>query len=593
MTFLGLYLYLILRSIYTPILHDEIATFYYYIQTGIYFPPEAHWDANNHILNSMLSNWSFQVFGSEPWALRLPNVLSYPLFFWFSWKLLQNIEHFALKWASFLALVMCHYMFEYFGETRGYGMSMAFMVVGFYFALRYFKNSKFGWSLAAMLSLFLAVAANLTIIYIYLMMLTLLCVAILIQNKNIKTKVFQSLALLFISGIMAMPLVQFSLDLKERGALYYGGKSSFIEYTLSTLSDLILGSKHPIVLGSIVFLSAVVLVFTLRQLIENRTRFFQVILEEKLIYALLFFGSLTAIFATRYLLDVNFPEDRTALYLYPLFVLSLAQTTNYSKLPKQLAHPVITIFLAYIPSHFIYKVDVNQASFSMEERAPQTFFDYVQKASEKQYFKPTVGGYHTQNLCWYYMNAQAGGKQNAMLYSSFPDTLCDYQIRNIKVNSPSNFLANYELINENPVNELNLYRRKKPLKRTLIAQKRGITNWTHQTDVYMNILEYDTQESDLNTAVLAEVSGVFHAPNSPFQGTITISQKRENGEEISQERFVFNWLKERWTDDQYRFHQVLVLPNIDAAARRIQIFVWNIKGKPFLLREAEVKLFRL
>lgn len=593
MSFLGLFLYLILRSIYTPILHDEVATFYYYIQTGVYFPPEAHWDANNHILNSMLSNWSFQVFGSEPWALRLPNVLTYPLFFWFSWKLVNNLNHLGVKWSSFLALVMCHYMFEYFGETRGYGMSMAFLVMGFYFVLRYFKSSKFTWSLAAMFSLFLAVAANLTIIYIYLMVLTLLCVAILIQSKSLKTKLLESGALFTVSAFIAAPLVQFSLDLKERGALYYGGKSSFMEYTLSTLSDLILGSKHPIVLGLIIFLSMLILVFTLKNLNENRSQFFKALLEEKLFYALLFFGSLIAIFATRYLLDVNFPEDRTALYLYPLLILSLAWTFDNLTWKPNFTQPALSLLFVYVPLYFLVKIDIHEASFSMDERAPQEFFDYVQETSRDDLFKPTVGGYHTQNLCWYYMNYQADGEQNAMVYFSFPDTICDFQIINMRVDLPKNYLNYYQKINDDPINELNLYKRIAPFKRELITKKQNVTNWTHQQDEFFNLLEYEVHPEDKTKPLLLEVSGILHAPNSPFYGKLIISQKDRDWNEISQEGLVFNWLRYHWKDDSKRIHQVLVLPNLDEKARYVQVFVWNIQRKPYLVKEVDLRLFRL
>jgi hypothetical protein len=38
---------------------------------------------------------------------------------------------------------------------------------------------------------------------------------------------------------------------------------------------------------------------------------------------------------------------------------------------------------------------------------------------------------------------------------------------------------------------------------------------------------------------------------------------------------------------------VLVLPNIDPEAKRIQIFVWNIKGKPYLLKAMDLRLYRL
>ena len=591
--FVAAFFYLILRAIYTPMLHDEVATFYYYIQTGVYFPPEAHWDANNHILNSLLSNWSFQLFGSEPWALRLPNVLTFPIYFLFSWKLLQNIRHLGLKWSAFLALVMCHYLFEYFGETRGYGMSIAFLVMGLYFAMRYVKTKKIWLTLAAMLSLFLAVAANLTIIYIYLMVLTLLCLAILIQDKNRKTKLFECSALLVISGIIVAPLVQFSLDLKERGALYYGGKSSFIEYTLSTLSDLILGSKHIVVLGLIIFLSIILLVFTLKQLMAHRTQLLQVVLEEKLFYALLFFGSLTAIFATRYLLDVNFPEDRTALYLYPLFVLSLAFTMDQVAVKLNFSAPTLSVLFAYVPLFFLAKIDITQASFSMDERAPQEFFDYVNETSQGDLYKPSVGGYHTQNLCWYYMNYQAGGTQNSMVYFSFPDTICDFQIINMRVDLPKNYLKYYQKINDEPLNELNLYRRTTPFNRVLISEKQGVTNWTHQQDEFFNLLEYEVKSEDRLKPVLLEVSGIIHAPNSPFYGKLVISQKDKDWNEISQEGLVFNWLRYHWNNDKERFNQVLVLPNLDAEAQYIQVFVWNIQGKPYLVKEVDLRLYRL
>ncbi len=588
----ALFTYLALRSIYTPILHDEIATFYYYIQTGFFFPPEAHWDANNHILNSLLSHWSFKVFGSEPWALRLPNVLSFPIFYWFSWKLLRAVEHIGLKWSSFLALVMCHYMFEYFGETRGYGLSMAFLIVGLYFAITSFKTSKFQFSLAAMLSLFLAVAANLTIVYIYLMVLTILVVGIMVQKESALRKILQSGALVLLSGAIVAPLIHFSLELKARGALYYGGKSSFIQYTLSTLSDLILGSKHPAVLGLIIMMSILLLIFFIVQLKDNFKNLFGVILEEKLFFSTLFFGSLTAIFATRYLLDVNFPEDRTALYLYPLLILALANAAEVTPWKSDYVQPIAGLLMAYVPIFFVFKIDLSQASFSMEERAPQEFFNRIERESQGMKFKPTVGGYTTQNLCWYFMNYQRGGQQNSMLFSSYPDTLCDYQILNIKTKLPQHFKDNYQRLSNKPINELHLYKRNAALKRNLIVEKTNITNWTHQKVEFWNLLELPVEDNLRNKPLLLEVSGIFHAPNSPFYGKLIISQKDKDWNELSQEGFTFNWLRYDWKDEK-PFNQVLVLPNLDAKAQHIQIFIWNIQDKPYLVRDLNLSLFGL
>ena len=63
--FAFLFIYIALRASLIPLIHDEAATFFYYIQTGVYLPPEAHLAANNHILNSALGSISFHIFGSS------------------------------------------------------------------------------------------------------------------------------------------------------------------------------------------------------------------------------------------------------------------------------------------------------------------------------------------------------------------------------------------------------------------------------------------------------------------------------------------------------------------------------------------------
>jgi hypothetical protein len=44
----------IIRCITVPFAHDEVATFYYYIQSESFLPFLSHVDANGHFLNSFL-----------------------------------------------------------------------------------------------------------------------------------------------------------------------------------------------------------------------------------------------------------------------------------------------------------------------------------------------------------------------------------------------------------------------------------------------------------------------------------------------------------------------------------------------------------
>jgi hypothetical protein len=57
--FFLIWLYLWLRAFYVPLIYDEIATFYGYVHVGKFIPFYAHWDANNHIINSLLSSILF------------------------------------------------------------------------------------------------------------------------------------------------------------------------------------------------------------------------------------------------------------------------------------------------------------------------------------------------------------------------------------------------------------------------------------------------------------------------------------------------------------------------------------------------------
>jgi hypothetical protein len=72
--------FLVARAILVPMAHDEIATFYYFVQSGKVSPFLSNIDTNNHFLNSALTWVSYRFFGSSPLALRLPNLLFIPGF---------------------------------------------------------------------------------------------------------------------------------------------------------------------------------------------------------------------------------------------------------------------------------------------------------------------------------------------------------------------------------------------------------------------------------------------------------------------------------------------------------------------------------
>ena len=122
------FIYLAIRAFMVPLVHDEVATFFHYIQKGEFLPPLAHWDANNHILNSILSYFSYLLFGSSELSLRLSNLIFFPVFFFFVYRISNLLRNSILKWAFFITFVFAHNFIEYFALSRGYGMSMALLL---------------------------------------------------------------------------------------------------------------------------------------------------------------------------------------------------------------------------------------------------------------------------------------------------------------------------------------------------------------------------------------------------------------------------------------------------------------------------------
>lgn len=589
----ALFIYLILRSIYSPILHDEIATFYHYIQPGIYFPPEAHWDANNHILNSLLTDWSYQLFGSHPWALRLPNVLSFLLFFWAVWKIAGKLQNVFLRWGFLLALTMSHYMFEYFGETRGYGLSMAFLLWGLYLLIRYLKVSGYLYLVGALIGLLLATSANLTLINSCLLIGVVILFLILTNKKMVVQVKLAHLVTVFVGFVLLFPLINFAFELKERGALYYGGKSGFWDYTGGTLAQLYLGHFSFLIATLLTILFVIILILFFINWKNQQLSLNELIKLPSFIWVYLLVGSLIGIFATRYLLDVNFPEDRAAMYLFPYYIGALVFVIDSSRIKKLNLSLLFAVPLFFFPLQFLTKVNLKTASFSMEERAPQGFYDIIKNTPRVDQYPLTVGGYITQVLCWHYMNYQDGGNEGRMLFNNHVDTLSDFQIVNKIRTLDSSFLLQYEKINEEPINDLNLYKRKINLTKELVLFRDSITNWTHGKMEYFGFLEIEVPDSLKGKPVFVGVEATLHSSSKPFIASIVVSQKKENYEELNQEVLKLDWMKKVWDNSPRNLNQGIVVPEIDTETKYLIVYLWNQKEVDFLVHDGVCKLFLL
>ncbi len=190
--FLGLFTYLILRGIHVQMLHDSIATFFRYVFINKFLPYHSEWSANNHYLNSLLMWVSFKLFGSSAIALKLPNIITFPVYVYFVYKIATSIKNRYLHWGFFICMLFAHNYFEFFGTGRGYGMSMAFLTGGIWFTMLAIQTSKNKHFILTFIFLILASYANLTTMNSFIVLTGVLSIAIVLnfakQKKSIQIK---------------------------------------------------------------------------------------------------------------------------------------------------------------------------------------------------------------------------------------------------------------------------------------------------------------------------------------------------------------------------------------------------------------------
>lgn len=589
--FIALFIYLLMRSIWLPMQHDEVATFYFYVQRGIFLPPNAHWDANNHLLNSFATFVSYKLFGDDPWALRLPNILSFVLYFWSVWGISKLLKHKLVQWAFLLSLLMAHYLFEYFGQTRGYGMSMAFLMFAIWCSIQYLQKQKFGLFLVIVFSLFLAASANLTLIIPSFILIFYLIIA---QFFGIGKKVlFQAIVSLSTTVILFLPLFSFSLALKERGALYYGGKSGFWDYTGNTLLLYFTGYYNSWMAITLTTMFIVLLVSSLYFLIRiNNLKL--LIKYNSFIFLWLFVGAIASIFAVRYILDVNFPEDRAAIYLFPFFIGSIGFLINDFSLFVNKNYSLLVLPLFFFPVHFISKMNTSTTIFPMDENTPKEYFERVKNSNVTlEGYPATVGGYHMQRLCWSYLNYQSGGKQNEMLVSNFIDTLSDFQIISTSNKLPTNFNRLYKRINPQVLNKLNLYQRINPVQTSIVFSIDSLTNWNHSNQEFLDLATFEVPDFLRGKSYFIGIKGTIDAHFDPFVAAIVISQIDDKGDEITQETINLHWLKYKWKVNENNLFQGKIIPVKTRNVAQIKVYIWNILNNPYLLRNTKVELFSI
>ena len=478
-----LFIYLVLRAIFVPMAHDEIATFHYYVQTADFLPFIAHWDMNNHVVNSALSTLFYSVFGVSAFGLRLANLLTFPLFCFFLWKTGLLFPGRVARWAFWISLLLSHGFMEFFSLSRGYGMSMAFLMPVLYYVLLAAEEFSTRRMLSAMLWAMLSTLVQSHILNTFLILSGWFFLQIWFTKtgSSLLQKLANTLWLMLIGMTPAIFFAMISFKAREMGLLYTGGSKGFFADTVRTLMPKLTGIDNMVLYIICLSVCLFILGYAIYLILREKSLF-----RPGLVMPFLLGLNILSYWMLNKLFHVNYPENRVAVYLFPLFTGALCYAVG--DLAGKTRLKAILVFLLpilFFPVHFVYSLNFTHSEFYIEDPIPVSFYEAVRSSHKSGEYPPTVGGHRLRHFCWSFNDFRNGGKESQVYYDDYPGQIEDFQV--VDGSELKKFETNYSVLLKYEPNDRLLLKRKTDVNRTLLTSENINDTGNEVTDEYYTL----------------------------------------------------------------------------------------------------------
>jgi len=575
------------RSYFVPLNHDEAATFFFFIQSGNYMPFYSQVDANNHVLNSFLCNICFHLFGSSPFILRLPNTLSFLLLIIGVYKLSSYMVKFEAKLFFAIAFLASFHWITFFSACRGYGLSMALLVIGISFMIDYINNlDKKKYFILLLIFFQLAISANLI-----LLLITLLLCGIILVIQIANKRLFNTFSIIFwvlFFGFFYY-LLSFSFFLQDSGALYYGEGDSYWKVTFLTLVKLLIISPSVLLKYSLV--SFFVLCFCLN-LYFNKHYFAKPFEQLKkpslsLLFLIILCVLILGFYIMHKILGINYPEDRTGLFYYVFFVLFISFTFDIISFPY-FKYVIFSICISIL-IHFVMNLNFRKHSLYVYETIPEHFYTTLLNEQKKSDHQITIGGHRVRELFYGYWNYRYNGILNPADPSNNMQMCFDYYISTI-AEKPF-WEKYYSVIDTEPDWGFVILKRKEPIIKKKFLELNNLVidaNSNDFNDVYhkTDTIFYESKP------LLAEIDFDIINIEKPTNTWLVFAINDSLGNTFHFMRYPLQWSGYDLSNRKHLKYSI-TMGNLPPKAKNIVFFFWNINKQKLKLKVNSLKIYQL
>ena len=450
------------------------------------------------------------------------------------------------------------FLIEFFGLARGYGLASAFLVFSLQQTALYFHLGKKRALLGACTGWLLAVYSSLTLLPFALLGILLLLLF------TLKRRFFIWLAPVLLSAAVLVYFVQYSFLLKELGKLYYGGTDGFFVNTVETLTFYLWNCKSVWLNGVLTLLFCFIMFVAVRSFWKVKNVF-----EPSLIFSLFLFAGVVSILVQHWLLGVNFPEDRTAIYLVIFFFGAFTLAIDEFTARKGMAFGLIGIAMVF----FLWNFNFSHSIAFYEEHVDVELVKRIPKSVYK--IPPTTSGrWNMENELTRELELPFRVYQSNDQPS---DTLVDYMI--FYPNKRKELLPHYNVLHQDEVSGLALLERKTLLPRTRVDEV---------TNAIVSEAEFQTlYSSDLTDPLILRCKGKLEQLTKEKEIFIIFSSE----DSLSKQRFTYEAVpivrNKKVTDSgEMRFDFSYAL-NAIKGANSFAVYIWNQKMD---VLQGEIKL---
>lgn len=575
-----LMIYLLLRAFFLEPLHDEAATFFYYIESGIYWGPDMMLDANNHLLNSVLGHWVYLVFGDQLFFIRLPNVIAFVFYFWGIYRFIKPISSNLQKTLILLGTTCIPFVLEYFANTRGYGLSLGLFVFSLSYIRDFVVNHNIKSAYWSSLLMCLTVYANLTFLLTLILMAALFILIQWTNKQKISTKQHLLLFLSYILlAISMLPNLYYAHILKESGALYYGSLDGFWEVTGKTLSRYILFHDLNWLKYAFIIVFSLLAFHLIRR--WKKLGYFKFFSESATILAWFLFGNCLAIILMAVILKINYPEDRVGMHLAVLFILLLGFLLTEIKRLNWLLFAML-----FFPFTMIPRMNLTTSVFSPDDRISKPYF---QKVVQNLNPYSTVSIYPLQLLTWSYLSRDLEANNFVTAERDFNLT-SDIVMTKTTLFKEEAFLKNYKVIAYNPESTHIAYQRKSPYTKEVIFS--APINIIDSQDEYITIFQSEIPDSLRNRRIQFHVDADVTAENI-FREFAIITYSTFDKEMTLVD---YHHINQRWVHGvkkEFPLNFNYAVEELKPTENEIRIYIWNRKNEKISLKNGVFQMLEL